>query len=229
MAFVGLELGTFSIVAWDKQTGDFGVGSATAAPCVGAFLPWAEPGVGAIATQAWVNVNLGYQGLTLMRTGLSVKAALETLLSEDPGRERRQVIGIDSSACFGFTGSECTGEKGHVLFDDFALAGNILMSGQVLDNMADAFRKAKGELAHRIMSAVQAGQEAGGDKRGKMSATLLVASSRPKLYHDLRVDLSGDPVRDLASLYDRCKRLQDEFGEDEDVEVLARRVARTPR
>lgn len=224
-----MQLGTFSIVARDKRTGDFGVGSATAAPCVGAFLPWAEPGVGAIATQAWVNVNLGYQGLALMRTGLSVKAALETLLSEDQGREKRQVIGIDSATCFGFTGEECTGEKAHLLFDDFAVAGNILTSSKVLESMADAFRRAKGGLAHRIMSAVQAGEEAGGDRRGKMSATLLVASSKPMLYHDLRVDLSSDPVRDLASLYDRCKQLQDEFGEDEDGEVLSRRVARTSR
>jgi len=218
------ELGTFSIVARDRRTGDFGVGSATAAPCVGAFLPWADPGVGAIATQAWVNVNLGYQGLALMRTGLSVRTALETLLSEDLGRERRQVIGIDSGTCFGFTGSECTGEKAHLLFDDFALAGNILTGRSVLEAMAESFRRAKGELSHRIMGAVRAGQDEGGDKRGKMSATLLVASAKPRLYHNLRIDMSSDPVRDLEELYDRCKRLQDEFGDEEDGEVLSRRV-----
>lgn len=224
-----MERGTFSIVARDKKTGEFGVGSATAAPCVGAFLPWAEAGVGAIATQAWVNVNLGYQGLALMRTGMSVKAALEALLSEDVGRERRQVIGVDSASCFGFTGEDCTGEKAHFLHDDFAVAGNILTSEKVLVSMVESFRKAKGELSHRIMSAVVSGQEAGGDRRGKMSATLLVASNRPKLYHDLRIDSSSDPVKDLVALYGKCKRLQDEFGDDDDGEVLAPKVAKVTK
>ncbi|MBN1678347.1 MAG: DUF1028 domain-containing protein [Candidatus Thermoplasmatota archaeon] len=224
-----MELGTFSIVARDRNTGDFGVGSATAAPCVGALLPFAEVGVGAIATQAWVNVNLGYQGLALMRTGLSVKTALESLLSEDPGREKRQVIGVDSRGCFGFTGVECTSEKAHFVHEDFAVAGNILTSVDVLGKMEESFRRAKGELSHRILSAVQAGQEAGGDMRGKVSATLLVASSRPKIYHNLRIDLSNDPVKDLAILYERCRLLQDEIGEDEEGEVLTYRRARTDR
>lgn len=224
-----MERGTFSIVARDRKTGEFGVGSATAAPCVGAFLPWAEAGVGAIATQAWVNVNLGYQGLALMRSGLSVKAAIEALLSEDAGRDRRQVIGIDQTCCFGFTGEDCTGERAHFLYDDFAVAGNILTSEKVLTEMADSFRSSKGELSHRILSAVRAGQEAGGDRRGKMSATLLVASNRPKLYHDLRVDLSSDPVKDLISLYDRCRRLDEEFGDGGEAEVLVPKVPRVSR
>lgn len=224
-----MEKGTFSIVARDRRNGEFGVGSATAAPCVGAFLPFAEAGVGAIATQAWVNVNLGYQGLALVRSGLSVKNALEGLLSEDAGRERRQVIGIDADACFGFTGDDCTGEKAHRLYDDFAVAGNILTGTDVLDKMAEAFTKSKGELSHRILSAIQAGQAAGGDRRGKMSATLLVASSLPKLYHDLRIDISNDPVRDLSRLYEKCKHLQDEFGEEDDSEILAYRVAKVVR
>lgn len=221
-----MERGTFSIVARDGKTGEFGVGSATAAPCVGAFLPFAEASVGAIATQAWVNVNLGYQGLALIRSGLSVKGALESLLSEDQGRERRQVIGIDAGGCFGFTGDDCTGEKAHRLYEDFAVAGNILTEMSVLDKMAEAFMRSRGELSHRILSAVQAGQAAGGDRRGKMSATLLVASSRPKLYHDLRIDLSSDPVRDLGRLYEKCKRLQDEFGDEDDSEILAYKVAK---
>lgn len=224
-----MERGTFSIVARDKKTDDFGVASATAAPCVGVFLPWAEPGVGAIATQAWVNVNLGCQGLALMRNGLSVKTALEGLLSEDPGKERRQVIGIDSRTCFGFTGEECTEQKAHILHDDFAVAGNILTSNDVLQAMAEAFRKAKGDLSHRLLSAIIAGQASGGDRRGKASAVLLVASQRPKLYYDLRIDFSSDPVADLAALYRRCKQLQDEFGEGEDSEVLAAKVPRVVR
>lgn len=224
-----METGTFSIVARDKRTGDLGVGSATAAPCVGAFLPFAEAGVGAIATQAWVNVNLGYQGLALMRAGLSVRGAIESLLAEDPGRERRQVIGIDSKGCFGFTGAECTGDKAHRVHEGFAVAGNLLKGTVVLDRMADAFSGSKGELSQRILCAIQAGGAAGGDRRGKMSATLLVASARPRLYHDLRVDLSSDPIRDLVELHDRCMGLQEDLEDDEDGEVLAYKVARVVR
>lgn len=206
---------TFSIVARDSKTGDFGVGSTTAAPCVGAFLPFAQEGVGAIATQAWVNVNLGYQGLELIRSGLSVKSALEALLAEDDGRTRRQVIGIDKDSVYGHTGEECTGAKGHVLGKDFAVAGNILTSTGVLDAMVSSWKKSKSDMAHRILSALEAGQAAGGDSRGKMSATLLVASSKPKLYHNLRVDMHEDPLRELRRIFDQCEELQAEYGDDD--------------
>lgn len=222
-------MGTFSIVARDRKAGEFGAASATAAPCVGAFLPFAMEGVGAIATQAWVNVNLGYQGLELMRAGLSVKDALSSLLAEDEGRARRQVIGIDGAEAFGFTGDECSEGKGHVTGEDFAVAGNILADRKVLDEMASAFKKSKGDLAHRLLSVIQAGQAAGGDRRGKMSSALLVASPKPKLYHDLRIDLSEDPVRDLRTLFEKCEQLEDEYGGEGDGEVLRRRVARVQR
>jgi uncharacterized Ntn-hydrolase superfamily protein len=210
---------TFSIVARDSRTGDFGVGTCTAAPCVGVFLPFAQEGVGAIATQAWVNVNLGHQGLELMRSGLSVRSALEALLAEDDGRARRQVIGIDKESVYGHTGDECTGAKGHILEKDFAVAGNILTSTGVLDAMASNWGKSKGELPHRIIRALEAGQAAGGDSRGRMSAALVVASSKPKLYHNLRVDMHEEPLRELRRIFDRCWKLQAEYG-DEDGEVL---------
>jgi uncharacterized Ntn-hydrolase superfamily protein len=224
-----METGTFSIVARDRKTGDFGVGSATAAPCVGAFLPYAMEDVGAIATQAWVNVNLGHQGLELMRSGLGVNAALEALLSEDPGREKRQLIGIDGSSVFGHTGKECTEAKGHVLGNDFAVAGNILADRRVLEAMAEEFKRSRGELAHRILQVIEAGQEAGGDRRGKMSTALLVASHKPKLYHDLRIDMHANPVRELRTIFEKCERLQEEYGDEEDGEVLKLRVARVQR
>jgi uncharacterized Ntn-hydrolase superfamily protein len=121
-------------------------------------LPFAQEGVGAIATQAWVNVNLGHQGLELMRTGLTVKSALEALLADDPGREKRQVIGIDSGMVFGFTGTECTDAKGHIIGDDFAVAGNILADKRVLEAMAQAFRRTKGDLSSRLLTVIEAGQ-----------------------------------------------------------------------
>ena len=226
-----MHFATFSIVARDKRSGDFGVGAVTAAPCVGAMLPFAEEGVGAIATQAWVNVNIGYQGLAVMRTGVSVKAAIEAVLSEDQGRERRQTVGIDRNSVFGFTGDGCTGEKGHVLGEDFGVAGNTLASTRVLDSMVSAYRKSKGELSQRILETLEAGQKAGGDSRGKLSAALLVASSRPKVYHDIRVDMSADPLPELRRIHDECVRLQSGYGEDEgdEDEVLRYRVPRVQR
>lgn len=224
-----METGTFSIVAHERKTGDFGVATATAAPCVGAFLPHAMEGVGAVATQAWVNVNLGYQGLELMRAGLGVKVALEALLAEDPERAKRQLIGIDESSVFGYTGKDCTDAKGHILGDDFAVAGNILVDKGVLEGMAEEFKRSKGELARRILQAVEAGHGAGGDRRGKMSAALLVASRRPKLYHSIRVDMHVDPVRELRTIFEKCERLQEEYGDDEDGEVLKPRIMRVQK
>jgi uncharacterized Ntn-hydrolase superfamily protein len=224
-----MERGTFSIVARDRKTGDFGVASATAAPCVGAFLPFAEEGVGAIATQAWVNVNLGYQGLALMRAGLSVKSALEAVLAEDEGRARRQVIGIDAKSAYGYTGDACTGAKGHITGDDFAVAGNILADVRVLEAMVTAFKRSKGELSSRLLIVLEAGQNAGGDRRGRMSSALLVASRRPSLCNNLRIDMSDDPVRDLRRLYEKAERLQEEYGEDEDGEVLRYKVPAVQR
>ena len=227
-----MEFGTFSIVARSKRTGEFGGATTTAVPCVGAFLPWVEEGVGAIATQAWVNVNLGYQGLELLRSGLGVKAAMEALLSQDPGRERRQVVAIDRESVFGFTGEECTDFKGHILGDDFSVAGNILTRKSVLDKMASDFRRSKGELGSRLISALEAGQEAGGDKRGKMSAVLLVASPKPRMYHDIRVDYHAEPLRELRKIYDTCLRMEGENeteDEDERGEILRLKVTRVQK
>lgn len=215
-------------MARDKRSGDFGVASATAAPCVGAMLPYAMEGVGAIATQAWVNVNLGYIGLQVMRSGIPVKAALEALLSDDDGRERRQVIGIDELGVFGHTGDECTDAKGHIIGKDFAVAGNILSSKDVLDEMVLTFKASKGDLSDRLLRVLETGERTGGDSRGKMSAVVLVASPKPKLYHDLRVDLSIDPLRELRRLHSECVRMQDECGDD-DGEVLRKRVLRVQR
>jgi uncharacterized Ntn-hydrolase superfamily protein len=224
-----MHLATFSIVARCRKTGDFGVASATAAPCVGALLPFAQEGVGAIATQAWVNVNLGFVGLELMRTGLPVSLALDTLLKDDPGRARRQVIGIDAKSVFGHTGDECTEAKGHILADEFAVAGNVLSDKRVLEVMAETFRKSKGDISSRLLSVIEAGQAAGGDHRGKMSAALLVASSMPKVFHDIRVDMHDNPVAELRRIFDECVRLQAGYGEDDEGEELRFRISRVQR
>jgi len=205
------------------------VATTTAAPCVGAMLPFAEEGVGAIATQAWVNVNLGYQGLALMRSGLSVKTALEAILSEDVGRARRQVIGIDRQSVFAYTGQECTEAKGHRTGDDFAVAGNIIADVSVLDSMVEAFKRSKGELSGRLLLVLEDGQEAGGDRRGKTSSALLVASAVPKLYHNVRVDFHEEPLRELRRIYENCVRMQEEFGDNVEVADLRRKVSTAHR
>lgn len=215
-----MRLSTFSIVARSAKEGEFGVASATAAPCVGAMLPFASERVGAIATQAWVNVNLGFHGIRLMQSGLSAGAAIEALLSEDKGRDRRQVIGIGRDSVFGYTGSECAGAKGHLLGKDFAVAGNVLAGEDVLETMASAFKAAKGELGERLVRVLEAGQRAGGDSRGKLSAVVLIASPSPKLWHDLRVDMHPSPVDELRKVFDAAKIMQEELGDDEDGEVL---------
>jgi uncharacterized Ntn-hydrolase superfamily protein len=225
-----MEFGTFSIVARSKKTGEFGGATTTAMPCVGAFLPWVEEGVGAIATQAWVNMNLGYQGLELMRSGLGAKTAMEALLSQDPGRDRRQVVAVDRESVFGFTGQECSDVKGHLLGDDFAVAGNILATKSVLDDMASDFRRSKGEFGLRLISALKAGQEAGGDRRGKMSAVLLVASPKPRMYHDIRVDHHTEPLRELRRVYDVCLGMEEvEPTDDERGEILRLKVRRVQK
>jgi uncharacterized Ntn-hydrolase superfamily protein len=223
-----MELRTFSIVARCKKTGEFGVASSTAAPCVGAMLPFAQEGVGAVATQAWVNINLGYQGLALMRQGLSAKSALDALLYEDQGRARRQVIAIDAKSTFGYTGVECTDAKGHVLGDDFAVAGNTLADKRVLDAMVECFKRSKGEFSARLLSVIEAGQAAGGDSRGKLSSALLVASPKPRLFHNIRVDYSEDPVKELRKIYEHCLKLEEEFGDDdgEELRIRSMRVQR---
>jgi len=215
-----VKLSTFSIVARSARDGEFGVASATAAPCVGAMLPFAARGVGAIATQAWVNVNLGHHGLRLMRSGLSIGTAIEALLSEDEGRERRQVIGVGKTSVFGFTGSDCTSPKGHLVERDFAVAGNILSSEGVLESMVSTFKASKGDLGERLIRSLEAGDRAGGDSRGKMSAVLLISSEKPLLWHDLRVDMHDSPVEELRRIFDAVKVLQAELEDDGDGEVL---------
>ncbi len=190
------------------------------------MLPYVGEGVGAIATQAWVNVNLGHHGIRLMRSGLSVRAALEALLSDDEGKERRQVVGVDREEVFGFTGSECTGPKGHLLGRDFAVAGNILVSEEVLRSMSSTFEASKGDLAGRLLAALEAGQKAGGDSRGKTSAVLRVASPRPKLWHDLRVDMHPSPVVELRRLYDAARTIQEELDDGGSESILRIRPVR---
>jgi len=197
---------TFSIVARDPKTKALGVSVATAVPAVGSVVPHVEGGVGAIATQAQTNVFYGIEGLKLLKAGLSPQTALETMLQRDMDKEKRQVTIIDAQGrTAAFTGKENVEWKGHMVGKDYVVAGNMLTGSHVLKGMVETFEAAKGNLEERLLKALETGQKAGGDKRGSMSAVLLVAreqwisETRPVL--DLRVDAHQDPVAELRRIY----------------------------
>jgi uncharacterized Ntn-hydrolase superfamily protein len=197
-----LELYTFSIAARDPHGGGFGVAVATARPAVGALVPWVSRRA-ALATQARVNTDLGRQGLALLEAGVPLATALGGLLAADPDREIRQLHGVDGEAAFAHTGLRCVEWCGHVVGDGFTVAGNMLAGEGVVKAMAEAFAARAGEeLSARLLAALEAGQAAGGDKRGKQSAALLVAADQPTGYHNLRVDDHADPVAELRRVYE---------------------------
>lgn len=198
-----IDLHTFSIAARDPRTGDFGVAVSTARPNVGSLVPFVSRR-GAIATQARVNTELGRRGLVLLEQGVPVATALGALLDADPERAIRQVHGVDGDGVFCHTGADCVSWCGHETGPGFTVAGNMLAGPQVIRAMAQAFAAAgeeKRELSERLLLALEAGQAAGGDKRGRQSAALLVASEEPRMYHNLRVDDHADPVAELRRIY----------------------------
>jgi len=193
---------TFSIVARCPETLALGVAVATAVPAVGSAVPHVETNVGAIATQAQTRMLYGTEGLRLLRKGFTPQHALQKMLTKDKDREKRQVTIIDAHGkTAAFTGSETECWKGHKIGENHIVAGNMLVGDQVILAMSEAFDQEEGSLAERLLKALEAGQNAGGDKRGRMSAALKIADkrwknqSRPLL--DLRVDAHQDPVTEL--------------------------------
>jgi len=198
-------------VARCPKTLALGVCVSTAAPAVGSRVPHVEARVGAIASQAKTNVLYGINGLRLLKMDFSPQTALETMLKEDPDRESRQVIIINKEGrSAAFTGRETIDWKGHLIGKDYVVAGNMLVGDSVIGAMAQVFESSGGVLSERLMKALEAGQKAGGDKRGKTSAALLVTQkervgTRPLL--DLRVDEHRDPVRELRRVFEVYKEL----------------------
>jgi len=193
--------------------------SITARPNVGSLVPWVSAR-GAIATQARVNTELGRQGLALLAQGVPVDVALSALLWKDGDREIRQVHGLDAERAFCHTGASCVPWCGHEHGDAFTVAGNMLAGPDVIWAMARTFRANDGErrdLSERLLLALEAGQTAGGDKRGKQSAALLVAAARePRMYHNVRVDDYADPVAELRRIWEvvvaHTKQIEAEYG-----------------
>jgi len=195
------------MVARCPKTLTLGVCVSTAVPTVGSRVPHVEAGVGAIATQGNTNILYGINGLKLLKTGLSPRAALEAMLKEDPERESRQIIIIDKDGRTAvFTGKETIDWKGHLVGKNYAVAGNMLVGSKVIEAMAQTFESSKGELAERLLKALEAGQEAGGDKRGRMSSALLVAHKEKRgkpLILNLRVDEHPNPVAELRRIFEK--------------------------
>ena len=198
---------TFSIVARDPATGELGVAVQSHWFSVGAIVPWAEAGVGAVATQSFVDPSYGKLGLELMRTGKSGPDALRSLLAGDQGREVRQVAMIDAQGRVdAWTGKNDIYAAGHIVGKDFSVQANLMANDKVWPAMAQAFANTKGDLAERMLAALDAAQAAGGDIRGRQSAALIVVSGKPtgqawkdRLF-DLRVDDSSQPLQELRRL-----------------------------
>src|ERR687897_2248254 len=168
-------IATFSIVGFDPETDSLGVAVQSKFLAVGSVVPWARAGVGAVATQAMANYNYGPHGLELMALGETAEETVEGLISADEDREHRQVGVVDARGrAATFTGSECFEWAGGVIGEDYAAQGNILVGGETVEAMASTYEETEGDLAARLLSALDAGQAAGGDSRGKQSAALLV-------------------------------------------------------
>jgi uncharacterized Ntn-hydrolase superfamily protein len=195
---------TFSIVARDTITGELGVAVQSHWFNVGAVVPWGEAGVGVIATQSFVNVSFGIRGLELLKQGLTPSQVIDSLLSDDSGRDLRQVAVLDSKGrVASYTGKNCVPAAGNLIGDNFSVQANLMLNDRVWPAMAEAFKTEKGPLAERMVAALEAGRKAGGDIRGKQSAALMVfkgrSSDKPwedKLI-DLRVEDNPEPIKEL--------------------------------
>ncbi len=193
---------TWSIIARDNATGQFGIAVATRFFAVGARVPHIAAGIGGIATQALVNPYYGIDGLRLLREGLKPRDIVDTLIAADSGRESRQLHILDAKGRIAsHTGRDCVDWCGHVEGDGFSIAGNMLAGARVLDDTAKAYTSSeKLPFAQRLIAAMRAGEAAGGDKRGKQSAALLIHDEEEWSALDLRVDDHTDPLAELERL-----------------------------
>ena len=198
---------TFSIVARDPATGELGVAVQSHWFSVGPIVAWAEAGVGAVATQSFVDPSYGKNGLELMRAGKSAPDTLKELLAKDDGREVRQVAMIDAQGRVdAWTGKNDIQAAGHIVGKDFSVQANLMLNDKVWPAMARAFENAKGDLADRMLAALDAAQAVGGDIRGRQSAAMVVVTGKPTgqawkdRTFDLRVDDSPEPLVELRRL-----------------------------
>jgi uncharacterized Ntn-hydrolase superfamily protein len=221
---------TYSIVAFDEETGELGVAVQSHWFSVGFLVPWAKAGVGAVATQSFVKVYYGPHGLKMMEDGFTAEAALNKLISEDEGEAVRQVAMVDIKGNVAtHTGSKCIYAAGHRIGKNYSVQANLMENETVWDAMAIAYENTKGDLADRMMAALDAAEGEGGDIRGKQSAAMLIVSGKPTgipwkdTILDLRVDDHPNPLIELRRLIRINRAYQhankgDEYLELEDIE-----------
>ncbi|MCX7974177.1 MAG: DUF1028 domain-containing protein [Candidatus Aminicenantes bacterium] len=203
---------TYSIVAIDKERGEIGVAVQSHWFSVGSIVAWAEGGVGAVATQSFVEISYGPLGLELMKAGKSAPETLQALLQIDPNREVRQVAMIDAQGRVAVhTGKKCIPEAGHFMGDGFACQANLMLKNTVWKAMAEAYTKTKGELVDRLLASLEAAEDEGGDIRGRQSAAILIVKAKgsgvswkDRIY-DLRVEDNPEPLKELRRLVKLAK------------------------
>jgi uncharacterized Ntn-hydrolase superfamily protein len=200
---------TYSIVARDTVTGDMGVAVQSHWFSVGSLVTWGEAGVGAVATQSFVDPAYGPLGLNLMRAGKTANQALDALLASDPGKDVRQVAMIDMHGnVAAHTGSKCIQGAGHIIGRSYSVQANLMLNDKVWPAMSKAFESAKGDLAERMLATLDAAQSVGGDIRGKQSAAILIvkakSTGRPWVDRvmELRVEDHEDPLKELRRVVD---------------------------
>ena len=196
---------TWSIIARDAASGAFGVAIATRFFAVGALCPHAASGVGALSTQALVNPHYGKQGLELLRAGVPAPDVVKRLVAPDEGREQRQLHVIDARGRIGqHTGAQCIDWCGALSGEGYSVAGNMLANERVLLETQKTYESSSVSFAERLIAALEAGEAAGGDKRGKQSAALLIFSTEQYAELDLRVDDHAEPLVELRRLYGKA-------------------------
>ncbi|HZQ10537.1 MAG TPA: DUF1028 domain-containing protein [Anaerolineae bacterium] len=248
---------TFSIIAYDPNAQEWGAAVESKAFAVGAMVPWVQASVGAVATQSHVNISFGPRGLALLRRGQDPKAVIQTLISRDKGAAQRQLAVIDAQGrAANYTGDECPAWAGGIAEQNVAVQGNLLAGERVVTAMLAAFHKTPGKLGARLIAALEAGQRAGGDKRGDVSsrtprirnnmrddtsgqqaAALRVAREKSDIngigdnYIDLRVDDHTAPIAELRRLYEVWEREFYPFLEGNRIKALlrAKKYARAQR
>ncbi|MFC3419914.1 DUF1028 domain-containing protein [Salinicoccus hispanicus] len=203
-----IEFNTFSITARCPKTGQLGVAVSTKLPAVGMLVPFVKSGTGAIATQSFVNPYIGIRGLEYLSLGMGAEEAKDKIISEEQDLEFRQFAIVDADGnTAAFSGNQCEGYYNHFEGDGFVVAGNMLVNEKTLTDMQRTFViHSDLELSERLLRALQAGQKAGGDKRGKQSASLKVYDTEDYPLVDLRVDEHEDPVAELTRIYEVAKK-----------------------
>ena len=217
---------TFSIVGFGPETGELGVAVQSKFIGVGSVVPWAKAGVGAIATQSLANTSYGPEGLALLEKGYTAQEVIRILTDGDEDRGLRQVGIVDAKGNSAtFTGENCYDWAGGKTGPNYAAQGNILVSEETVNAMADTFENSRGPLAERLLQALDAGQEAGGDKRGRQSAAIYVVKENGGYggyndrYIDLRVDDHPDPIKELIRIYKLWDLYFGEVKEEDQIEL----------